>query len=98
MQKFHKKTFMNKHYFNEGCKWHVTIIIWKLQEGAKRLYCNWYFMINIEVQSNTEFSQTYCACLQKRNRTSNIKRVSNGHIGHQTGIKKTNNIMKEKET
>lgn len=52
MQKFHKKTFMNKHYFNEGCKWHVTIIIWKLQEGAKRLYCNWYFMINIEVQSN----------------------------------------------
>ena len=53
-------------------------------------------MINIEVQSNTEFSQTYCACLQKRDRTSNNKRVSNGHIGHQTGIKKTNNIMKEK--
>ena len=42
-------------------------------------------MNKIEVLSNTEFSQPYCACLQKR-----------GFVGHQTGIKKTHNIKKEK--
>ena len=42
-------------------------------------------MNKIEVRSNTEFSQPYSACLQKR-----------GFAGHQTGIKKTHNIKKEK--
>ena len=57
---------------------------WKLQ-GAKRLHFNWDFMNKIEVRSNTEFSQPYCACPQKRD-----------FVGHQTGIKKTYNIKKEK--
>ena len=42
-------------------------------------------MNKIEVRSNTEFSQPYYACLQKR-----------GFVVHQTGIKKTYNIKKEK--
>ena len=42
-------------------------------------------MNKTEVRSNTEFSQPYCVCLQKR-----------GFVGHQTGIKKMHNVKKEK--
>ena len=58
---------------------------WKLHQGAKCLHCNWDFMNKIEVRSNTEFSQPYCACPQKQS-----------FVGRQTGIKKTYNIKKEK--
>ena len=42
-------------------------------------------MNKIELRSNTELSQPYCACFQKRD-----------FVGHQTGIKKTHNRKKEK--
>ena len=58
---------------------------WKLQQGAKRRHGNWDFMSKTDVQSNTEFSQTYCACLQKR-----------GFVRQQIATKKTCNIKKEK--
>ena len=40
-------------------------------------------MNEVEVRSNTELPQCYCLCLQKR-----------GFVGHQTDIKKTNEIKK----
>ena len=58
---------------------------WKIRQGAKRLHCTWDLMNKIEVQSSTEFFKPYCTCLQKR-----------GFVGHQTGVKKTNKIKKEK--
>ena len=49
------------------------------------MHCNSDFMNKIEVRSNTEFSQSYCTCLQTL-----------GFVEHQTGIKKTHNVQKEK--
>ena len=43
----------------------LTWDILRLQQGAKRLHFNWDFTNEIEVLSNTEFSQPYCACFQK---------------------------------
>ena len=42
-------------------------------------------MNKIEVRSNTEFSQPYCACLQKWS-----------FAQHQTGLTKTQKIKKKK--
>ena len=57
-----------------------------MQQGAKCLQCNWDFLNKIELWCNTEFPQPYYPCLQKGD-----------FVGHQTGIKKTQKIKKEKE-
>ena len=53
--------------------------------SIKKLKNYWDFMNKIEVRSNTEFSQPYCACLQKWS-----------FAQHQTGLRKTQKIKKKK--
>ena len=54
--------------------------------SIKKLKNYWDFMNKIEVRSNTEFSQPYCACLQKWS-----------FAQHQTGFKENAKDKEEKK-